>query len=143
MIRRPPRSTRTDTLFPYTTLFRSFIGQCAETGNRSLRGLPNIRRVAEFLPLLRVGKMHLYHRRRDGFDRVVKSNRCVGETARIEDDRLCAFRLSFVQPINQMAFVIGLTKIELRLLLQRPVLQPPGPVVQRNCPEYFRYWGSR
>src|SRR3546814_17187469 len=27
MIRRPPRSTRTDTLFPYTTLFRS---HCAE-----------------------------------------------------------------------------------------------------------------
>src|SRR3546814_20307612 len=32
MIRRPPRSTRTDTLFPYTTLFRS-------------RGRPRIRRV--------------------------------------------------------------------------------------------------
>src|SRR3546814_1788154 len=27
MIRRPPRSTRTDTLFPYTTLFRSDHGQ--------------------------------------------------------------------------------------------------------------------
>src|SRR3546814_20105418 len=27
MIRRPPRSTRTDTLFPYTTLFRSFLGR--------------------------------------------------------------------------------------------------------------------
>src|SRR3546814_16893087 len=26
MIRRPPRSTRTDTLFPYTTLFRSLYG---------------------------------------------------------------------------------------------------------------------
>src|SRR3546814_6798279 len=26
MIRRPPRSTRTDTLFPYTTLFRSLVG---------------------------------------------------------------------------------------------------------------------
>src|SRR3546814_14161656 len=26
MIRRPPRSTRTDTLFPYTTLFRSHLG---------------------------------------------------------------------------------------------------------------------
>src|SRR3546814_2220106 len=25
MIRRPPRSTRTDTLFPYTTLFRSHV----------------------------------------------------------------------------------------------------------------------
>src|SRR3546814_5080682 len=30
MIRRPPRSTRTDTLFPYTTLFRSRIDQLAE-----------------------------------------------------------------------------------------------------------------
>src|SRR3546814_16134987 len=28
MIRRPPRSTRTDTLFPYTTLFRSIRGLC-------------------------------------------------------------------------------------------------------------------
>src|SRR3546814_10801992 len=27
MIRRPPRSTRTDTLFPYTTLFRSVRGR--------------------------------------------------------------------------------------------------------------------
>src|SRR3546814_12645718 len=31
MIRRPPRSTRTDTRFPYTTLFRSVRGD--ETGN--------------------------------------------------------------------------------------------------------------
>src|SRR3546814_15159292 len=27
MIRRPPRSTRTDTLFPYTTLFRSAVAE--------------------------------------------------------------------------------------------------------------------
>src|SRR3546814_15184376 len=33
MIRRPPRSTRTDTLFPYTTLFRSI-------GSFIKRGLP-------------------------------------------------------------------------------------------------------
>src|SRR3546814_7286108 len=31
MIRRPPRSTRTDTLFPYTTLFRS---KFADSGGR-------------------------------------------------------------------------------------------------------------
>src|SRR3546814_3168738 len=29
MIRRPPRSTRTDTLFPYTTLFRSAVAASA------------------------------------------------------------------------------------------------------------------
>src|SRR3546814_11391994 len=41
MIRRPPRSTRTDTLFPYTTLFRSFAHALeAETGfsDRLLHG---------------------------------------------------------------------------------------------------------
>src|SRR3546814_1776244 len=30
MIRRPPRSTRTDTLFPYTTLFRSCLAEDVE-----------------------------------------------------------------------------------------------------------------
>src|SRR3546814_13219320 len=30
MIRRPPRSTRTDTLFPYTTLFRSDEGRATQ-----------------------------------------------------------------------------------------------------------------
>src|SRR3546814_13812206 len=37
MIRRPPRSTRTDTLFPYTTLFRSeFGGDGTPAGQRDL-----------------------------------------------------------------------------------------------------------
>src|SRR3546814_10986711 len=36
MIRRPPRSTRTDTLFPYTTLFRS--GVLVEVGHRVVGG---------------------------------------------------------------------------------------------------------
>src|SRR3546814_11245237 len=34
MIRRPPRSTRTDTLFPYTTLFRSRNVPCASKSHR-------------------------------------------------------------------------------------------------------------
>src|SRR3546814_5689075 len=63
MIRRPPRSTRTDTLFPYTTLFRSGILptirdrtlQIAETKTapkrrsvryRHVHGLAHARRVS-------------------------------------------------------------------------------------------------
>src|SRR3546814_2843458 len=42
MIRRPPRSTRTDTLFPYTTLFRSrslaFRQACDPTARRGRQG---------------------------------------------------------------------------------------------------------
>src|SRR3546814_4184995 len=37
MIRRPPRSTRTDTLFPYTTLFRSWLDQRAAQLDSALR----------------------------------------------------------------------------------------------------------
>src|SRR3546814_1319439 len=37
MIRRPPRSTRTDTLFPYTTLFRSALDATTTTLRRKLR----------------------------------------------------------------------------------------------------------
>src|SRR3546814_3245207 len=60
MIRRPPRSTRTDTLFPYTTLFRSkagrrrpafFIERFIATspsgvGRAPLRDAPLLRRAA-------------------------------------------------------------------------------------------------
>src|SRR3546814_3394203 len=37
MIRRPPRSTRTDTLFPYTTLFRSTTAASRATTRSSER----------------------------------------------------------------------------------------------------------
>src|SRR3546814_2385834 len=48
MIRRPPRSTRTDTLFPYTTLFRSGrarrqrLAQCVERGQAQVRSLAQL-----------------------------------------------------------------------------------------------------
>src|SRR3546814_5995366 len=36
MIRRPPRSTRTDTLVPYTTLFRSWVWRLEKSSRSSL-----------------------------------------------------------------------------------------------------------
>src|SRR3546814_9329624 len=43
MIRRPPRSTRTDTLFPYTTLFRSHKVSVRDPTHRA-RGARRVRR---------------------------------------------------------------------------------------------------
>src|SRR3546814_9914745 len=51
MIRRPPRSTRTDTRFPYTTLFRSDAtrGDHLDTNPTSLpEGLESYRRTGDF-----------------------------------------------------------------------------------------------
>src|SRR3546814_3779847 len=49
-IRRPPRSTRTDTLFPYTTLFRSRARRC----RTAARGPARMRRSPRFSYLERV-----------------------------------------------------------------------------------------
>src|SRR3546814_4883223 len=54
MIRRPPRSTRTDTLFPYTTLFRSLDSIVVISGSsrRANRTLRTVRQVISNCPLL-------------------------------------------------------------------------------------------
>src|SRR3546814_15129487 len=52
MLRRPPRSTRTDTLFPYTTLFRSYEGD--DEGESDAPALPPAAAIrARYLARLR------------------------------------------------------------------------------------------
>src|SRR3546814_4064020 len=51
MIRRPPRSTRTDTLFPYTTLFRFSTRLCSS--DASAGGVMSNAPLSEFLVLSR------------------------------------------------------------------------------------------
>src|SRR3546814_55109 len=46
MIRRPPRSTRTDTLFPYTTLFRSNNPEDMPIDEEEMRAWMNERRLS-------------------------------------------------------------------------------------------------
>src|SRR3546814_10062382 len=60
MIRRPPRSTRTDTLFPYTTLFRSDV----DLAGRRRAGMrdPQAGHETELDRLLRDGKSAGDHR---------------------------------------------------------------------------------
>src|SRR3546814_2574660 len=48
MIRRPPRSTRTDTPFPYTTLFRSLLGG----GAALAQGGPPMGRGSATMPMM-------------------------------------------------------------------------------------------
>src|SRR3546814_5500097 len=70
MIRRPPRSTRTDTLFPYTTLFRSL-------RRLGIARLDSIPAFLEALKLLHVtGPL-------DGF--TLSSMSCSGGEARSEE----------------------------------------------------------
>src|SRR3546814_14192493 len=47
MLRRPPRATRTDTLFPYTTLFRSDVADPQVAGHAIEREAPRIAQPRE------------------------------------------------------------------------------------------------
>src|SRR3546814_19568672 len=73
MIRRPPRATRTDTLFPYTTLFRSG-GAITEVRQRARRDPVELR---AHRPAHRV---HDLRRDRDADRREPRGDRIVGAT---------------------------------------------------------------
>src|SRR3546814_3621126 len=61
MIRRPPISTRTDTLFPYTTLFRSAPSPPRRAGENGLRAID---RAQEEPNHCRTGQWRTHRRRR-------------------------------------------------------------------------------
>src|SRR3546814_3452737 len=63
MIRRPPRSTRTDTLFPYTTLFRSGARPVQYITASTFTSRP-LSRIAHSLPPLRSMQVTLWLKRR-------------------------------------------------------------------------------
>src|SRR3546814_1086766 len=67
MIRRPPRSTRTDTLFPYTTLFRSSAPACRRRPRVCSRGGGGDRAIR--------GQRARFHRKRNNIPpRVARAN---------------------------------------------------------------------
>src|SRR3546814_20557696 len=59
MIRRPPRSTRTDTLFPYTTLFRSTLFDSASEIGGQFNIAKRVPGKEEFFETLRYFKRKL------------------------------------------------------------------------------------
>src|SRR3546814_16383494 len=85
MIRRPPRSTRTDTLFPYTTLFRSAAraDECARPATAARTGRTESRRVALVRQcILAVARARRRSRRRRG--RAARDETQAGRCLRLE-----------------------------------------------------------
>src|SRR3546814_1400621 len=57
MIRRPPRSTRTDTLFPYTTLFRSDAAIIEEVSERAPASQHVVYRLGQIVVARELGQL--------------------------------------------------------------------------------------
>src|SRR3546814_7079072 len=92
MIRRPPRSTRTATLLPYTTLFRSIRGRALRPRNLAARGPVDHQGLAgrpggQFdVPQDRaqLQSQHGHGRQGDGTDELVPLNRSEEHTSELQ-----------------------------------------------------------
>src|SRR3546814_5069584 len=94
MILLPPRSTRTDTLFPYTTLFRSEPAPRIDVRDEPVLGV-----VAEMLALLRLGQVDDRGRQLKVVEQIIR---------RIEIDLLVRVRIN-VQTRRQTAHDLAAT----------------------------------
>src|SRR3546814_7292019 len=110
MIRRPPRSTRTDTLFPYTTLFRSgSVGRHHEGGRLQVAALDAGADVA--------------HRARRGGDDVHVDAQLVAEhAARVPDAAVAVDRIAGRDRMDHLPAVVVVLALQLGLVAvgQRP-----------------------
>src|SRR3546814_14944804 len=101
MIRRPPRSTRTDTLFPSTPLFRS---------DHGVGHLRHIGVMSEGLAPMNVGEMHLDQREADREEGIHDGDRGVRIGARIDYDAVVAAARA-LDPSDQLALAVGLAAL--------------------------------
>src|SRR3546814_5410906 len=105
MLRPPPRSTHTDTLFPYTTLFRSLIYnrlpdiKAPNFGDVYAAMKAGVTRRAEMLPVLTVAGLIRHYERSPEFNRLSGSTqRTYGYALRKIADGLGAAPVDDVQP---------------------------------------------
>src|SRR3546814_10801983 len=82
MIRRPPRSTRTDTLFPYTTLFRSTaFGAFLEVTQEAMERMYRINLMGPFL----LTQAAIPDMLKAGWGRVINISSSSAQTGRSEE----------------------------------------------------------
>src|SRR3546814_10613245 len=119
MIRRPPRSTRTDTLFPYTTLFRSLcckdeeriaLAVCLEAILRECRE----RRIGQRLPKFVNRNNH-----------ALACQERVYPLERVEHDRRADFRV-FEEVGHIEAHETGFERHGIFLIIENPAKVPLG-----------------
>src|SRR3546814_12916508 len=108
MIRRPPRSTRTDTLFPYTTLFRSPCHVARRASRRwllaaaAIRAGPRSSNALPGSPVMQHRDRRARARRQETADNPAsrdRASRCRGEVSRTAECRRAKIRSRDVRPV--------------------------------------------
>src|SRR3546814_7140851 len=121
MIRRPPRSTRTDTLFPYTTLFRSPQGGTRRRRRAADRRAERLGHLnADGYPRRRVHRRGLRRRRRQPVPRLraAAERRPFLPRARSEE------HTSELQSLMRISYAVFCLKKKKKILKQNHTITP-------------------
>jgi thiazole synthase len=118
---------------------RQLIAKSTKAANRSFCNRRNETLVPELFARGGIGKMHLDHRCGDRLDRVEQGDRCMGQGAGVDDHRMGLIGRGFVQPVDQMAFMIALPNIDVETQRLRMVFNLSGDFVERLRTIYFGF----
>jgi thiazole synthase len=101
-------------------------------------GKSDIAEMAKAFAAVRVGQMNFKHRNVDRLDGIEDRNRCMCEACRVQQHGFRALGLRFVQPVDQMAFVVRLPEIDIGACCAGQVIQSSGDIVKRIAAIDFR-----
>src|SRR6185369_3905957 len=96
---------------------REQVRGCAKPRDRSLRCGPDEALVTKRFTRMRVRQVNLDYRHSDRLYGVMERNRRVRETSWIHDHGLDPARIGLVQPIDKMAFMVGLPHVDRQALV--------------------------
>src|SRR5581483_1302879 len=96
------------------------------------------RMVAKFFTREDIGYVHLDHRHVGGDQRVVNGDRRVRIAAAIDDEAGRLLRAGFVDPIDQLAFAVGLAEFDGQAVLLRGFPAERLDVLQRGAAVFLR-----
>src|SRR3546814_12851444 len=137
MLLRPPRSTRTDTLFPYPTLFRSF---------DALAGCLVDTRIEPDLEDLLWGVVNIFHRAGERIERELDKNELAqrslqreqdgSEIRSVELERAIAEGITMIERRDTMAFFRECAAEQFRIHARQPWTPPTqSPVHPKTKPQ--------
>ena len=100
----------------------------------AMRCHANIADMPEFFAFARVRQMHFDNWHNDRLNRIVQCDGRVGIGPGVQQHRPSSHAMRLVQPIDQMAFMVGLAEINIEAQCLRLIVQPPGNIVERVGP---------
>ncbi len=118
---------------------RELITQSTKAANASFCNRCDETLVPIFFSRGGIGEMHFNNRSADRLDRIEQAERCMSQCSGVENYRVRIIRSRFVQPVDQMAFMVALANVDVETQRMGMVFNLSGDLVECRRTVYFRF----